>query len=176
LVADSAYTDRLVGFGYSETDLFKLPSGVIAVARRLTPHLSLVGELVGLDGRTYSQQSDPTKKTYDWTSTAVGLYLRASYPLAGGRVEPFVQAGLGIATTGTTMSTIDGRTNEEMLVGDRGWGYLLHAAAGVSVMPWRQFGFWARAAWYRAPTLSNLLGEGHDVGGLWLGLGIKGAL
>jgi hypothetical protein len=53
------------------------------------------------------------------------------------------------------------------------WGYIVSAAAGGQLMLIPAFGFYAKVRYAVAPTLENLLGDTHDVGGVFASFGLR---
>jgi hypothetical protein len=162
------YTERLQDFGYSEG--FYVPVHyALAVSRRLTRHIHAVGTVSRLDAAVYNRDNDTRHEQFRWVTHGLSLSLRGEYPMAGGVLVPFAEAGAGVATA-TTALEIDDTDSVE----DRHWGHQLTAAAGVQVMPWRRLGFFARASFVSAPVIDNLLDDTHDAGGAFFALGARG--
>ncbi len=179
---EDAYVSRLQDFGFSHEDGLlgtKTPSLSAALSHHFTTHVSLVLGWNSLEASTYkSSDWDLNGKLADrefsWWAHNIGLYVRGTLPLAGGVFNPYVQAGGGIAWAVTELTDplqASVEVDDETHV-----GFHLNAAAGINIMPWRNFGFYGQVSYTYAPIISNLLEDTHDSGGPSFHLGIRGAL
>jgi hypothetical protein len=164
---DDAYTTRLETFGYVE-DFFMPAHWNLATSYRVTPFLHAVVSFGRLGSETYKRDSDTEFERFSWTSHGLAVQLRAGYPLAGGEVVPFAEAGggLGFARTTLEIGDID-------RVSESHYGYQLTGGIGLQVNPWQRFGFFAKGSFTYAPVIDNLLGDTHDSGGLSVATGIR---
>ena len=176
-----AYTDRLEDFGFDGNGFTgnRAPTLSAALSYSFTPYVSLVLgysslELFESDRRMHDLQDNSARQTFDWWAHGIGLSVRGTLPLANGVFNPYVQAGGGLAwavTRFTDPLQASVEVDDETHV-----GFHLGAAAGVNVMPWKNFGFYGQANFTYAPVIDNLLGDTHNSGGPAFYLGLRGAL
>ena len=176
-----AYTERLedFGFGGGGLDDNKAPILSAALSYSFSRHLALVlgyGSLERFESRRemHDLQGQSQTQKFDWWAHGVGLYARGTLPLASGVLNPYVQAGGGVAWAVTRLTDplqASVEVDDETHV-----GFHLGVAAGINVMPWRHLGFYAQADYTFAPVVQNLLDDTHDSGGPRFILGIRGAL
>ena len=158
-----------------------MPRFSLAAARRLGPTLAVGLELAGLDERVFKRQSSATlsgqEERFHWATYALGAYAQAEYPLWRDRLLPYARAGAGVTFGRTSYQEIDSVTNTVRSDDtSSNIGYALRAAAGLGLMPWRHVGFFGELNATYAPTVTNLLGDVHDSGGLGVLLGLRGEL
>jgi hypothetical protein len=175
------YVGRLQDFGYQDTIYFGLPRFSIQVVHPFTRRLAIGLELASLDERVFHRQSSTTLSGQDerfhWATYAFGAYALAEYPLWRDRLLPYLRGGAALTYGRTSFQELDPATSAVRSddVGSN-LGYALRAAAGVGWMPWRHVGFFGELNATYAPTVSNLLGDVHDSGGLGVLLGVRGEL
>jgi opacity protein-like surface antigen len=90
---------------------------------------------------------------------------------------PYARAGIALTYGRTSYQEVDAATS--VVKSDDGtsnFGYALRAAAGLAWMPWRHLGISGELNATYAPTVSNLIGDVHDSGGLGVLLGLRGEL
>ena len=159
-----AYTDTLTDFGYKEPFLGATAGLYLTGLRRMTKYLWLGGIL-------------STESTPEWTRDTDGLYpLRAKMAMsmfaAAGRAETafgeqgvlqrikaYGQLGLGVGIGRTTLHDQDDMETTESHVGpalDVGTG-ILFGGNGLGISVGYQFEY--------APTIKNLIGDTHAMGG-----------
>jgi hypothetical protein len=163
---DDAYTARLEQFGYEAgTDL--LPDGhfVLAVAWRAHASFEVGAELSSLEERRYHRSADSVGTSYDWSSHAASLLLRAVTSSA--RVAAFLEAGPGVAWASTDLAK--GRMAHAR---ERHLGASLLVGFGLRLLVMRHAGLVLKLRHIRAPVLENNYGERHDVGGTAMDLGL----
>ena len=175
------YTATLEDFGFSGDGLKgdKSPIMSAALSCRLSQYLSLVLgysslELFESSREVHDLKGDSRTQIYDWWTHAIGLYARGTLPLFGGVLTPYAQAGGGVAWSVTELT--DPLQASPEMDDETHVGFHLGVAAGLNVMPWRHFGFYAQADYVYAPVVTNLLGETHNSGGPTFQLGLRGAL
>ncbi|HEY4186026.1 MAG TPA: caspase family protein [Polyangia bacterium] len=175
------FVSRLGDFGFQDQVYFGLPRFSLAVAHAVRRHLAFGVELGSLDERVFRRQSSTTLSGQDerfwWSTYALGLFVESDYPLWRDHLIPYLRGGLGVTFARTSYQESDADTHA--VVSDAttsDFGYVLRAAAGVAVMPWRHFGFYGEGTATFAPTVDNLLGDTHDSGGFGVLLGLRGAL
>jgi len=175
------FVDRLGDFGFEESIYFGVPRFTLAASRALRRHFAVGLELGSLEERVFRRHSTTTLSGQDerfwWATYALAPFALADYPLWHDRLIPFMRVGLGITFGRTSYQEIDPVT-QAVLSDDGGssFGYALRAAAGVGIMPWKHVGFFGEVNATYAPTVTNLLGDVHDSGGLGVSLGLRGAL
>jgi hypothetical protein len=172
------YNRTLEGFGFEDTE--KLidwrPSFFITGTYHFSRYVSVAVNFHLLDDDDYERWAwdmnhNARLQKFSWQAYALGVYLRGTLPLFNDVLRPYVQAGCGLALGFTDYKDPDkGNDGESHL------GYLLGAAAGVQLMPWRYFGWYAEASFVTAPVIGNDVGENHDSGGVLFQLGLRGAM
>ena len=177
---NDAYIQRLQDFGFHDTIYFGIPRFSVQAARPLTRHLALGLELASLDERVFRRDSTTTlsgqNERFWWAAYSLGADARAEYPIWRDRLIPYARAGLALTYGRTSYQEIDAATNGRER--RRHVDLRLRAARrrGAGVMPWRHFGFSGELNATYAPTVSNLIGDVHDSGGLGVLLGLRGEL
>jgi hypothetical protein len=112
-----------------------------------------------------------------WATYSLGADARAEYPIWRDRLIPYLRGGIALTFARTSYRDNDATTNAlKSDDGESSFGYALRAAAGLAWMPWRHFGFSGELNATFAPTVSNLIGDVHDSGGLGVLLGLRGEL
>jgi hypothetical protein len=166
---EDRFTQRLTDFGFNDQD-FLIPVYSLALVRRLSDDIQLVGDLSLLDSGSYHRDNDSVDQDFSWRSYGLGVHLRAARPMDKRWLIPFAQAGVGLGRASTIfVDTTDAHDNEIH------WGYFLAATAGVNLMPWKYFGVSLRASYRYAPIVDNLIEDSHDSGGLYTSIGLRAA-
>jgi opacity protein-like surface antigen len=153
----------------------------VLVARPRTRHFALGLELASLDERVFRRDSTTTlsgqNERFWWAAYELGADARAEFPIWRDHLIPYVRGGVALTFARTSYQEIDAATNV-VKSDDRGsnFGFALRAGAGLAWMPWRHFGFSGEINATYAPTVSNLIGDVHDSGGLGVLLGLRGEL
>jgi hypothetical protein len=181
LSLEDDYTQQLDHFGFNK-QLFQwdeLLTVSVALSRRISPYLSLVAGWTMLDASSYEREvfdleGNKRQQRFEWRAHGVGLYLRGTLPLLDRLLNPYLQVGGGLAWAATEYR--DPLQASEVIDDQLHWGFHIMASAGVSLMPWRHFGFYGQASYTFAPVIENLVGDTHNSGGLALHLGVRGAL
>lgn len=180
-VRTDAYDKRLDDFGFDrQSDLFDLRGGLsVALGWQLTRYLSIGARFAMFDSSLYRRNleglsGDKRTQSFEWSTYGVGAFFRGRYPFFDGIVQPYAQAGAGVAfaTTLLTDPLQASTVQDDQLE----WGYYLSAGVGLAVMPWRHIGGFIQLDVDYAPVVKNLVGDTHDSGGVRLTLGLRGAL
>jgi hypothetical protein len=178
--ATDSFNERLEDFRFEDqSELMSIGTLSVAAAFGLTRDVSLVAGWTMLDSGSYKREAfDENTERYnqffEWSAHAIGLYARWAIPLFQQRLIPYLQAGAGVAF-GTTVYRDELQASTE-IDDELHWGFHLAAAAGVQLMPWRRFGFWAQLSYIYAPVIDNQLDDTHNSGGPALIFGLRGAL
>jgi len=178
---NDTYIHRLQDFGLHDTIYLGVPRFSVQAARPLTRHLAVGLELASLDERVFRRDSTTTLSGQDtrfwWATYSLGADARAEYPIWRDRLIPYLRGGIALTFARTSYRDTDATTNAlKSDDGESSFGYALRAAAGLAWMPWRHFGFSGELNATFAPTVSNLIGDVHDSGGLGVLLGLRGEL
>lgn len=180
---EDAFTERLSDFGFDRDQPFignDIASGHVelSVTGYIGARVHLVGSYLTLAGDDFTRSTDTETETFKFGSRAFLGAARLTHPLTWqyptgrwGGVIPFVDLGLGAARSTTAL-----RIGEMDPVRETHWGPVISAAAGGQLMIVPAFGFYAKARYAVAPTIDNLIGDTHDVGGWFFSLGIRGAV
>ncbi len=175
------YVSRLQDFGFQDSIYFGMPRFSLEAARRISPTLAVGLELASLDERVFKRESSTTlsgqNERFHWATYTLGVSARVERPLWRDHLLPYARAGAGVTFARTSYQEIDALTSV-VRSDDTRWdiGYALRAAAGLGLMPWRHFGFFGELNATYAPTVTNLVGDVHDSGGLGGLLGLRGEL
>lgn len=178
------FVETLQKFGYSE-------NGNIAGRLQIggwwnaLPYLAVGTQFASLDGRRFVRRTLDFDQDFLWRSYALGPSIRLS--AFSGWFVPYADGGVGVSVATTSFeepvvtdpSFVPGFGSDDqpaLRAIERTawkWGAYLNFAAGVHVMPWDRFGFFAQLGWTYAPTIANRFDERHDVGGFSLLLGAR---
>lgn len=179
---DDAFTSRLGNFGYERTEDLLTDNRTsghfeLTATRYIGSLVHLTGSFVSLGGDNFFRDGDTETERFEYSSRALIGGARLTYPLTWryptgrwGGLIPFADLGVGVVHSKTRL-----RIGEMPPSSEDHWGYTLSAAAGGQLMFLPAFGLIAKARYAVAPTIDNLLGETHDVGGWFFGLGVRGA-
>lgn len=176
------YNQRLEHFGF-EKELFQVDEFLsfnAALMYSFTPHVSLVLGYNRLDSSSYNRsvydlQHAKHQQAFSWSAHGITVSARGTLPLLDGLLNPYLQAGIGFGWGLTEYK--DPLQGADTAIDDEvQWGYVLSAALGLHVMPWKHFGFFAQGSYTRAPLMGNLIGDVHDSGGPAFNLGFRGCL
>jgi len=171
------FDERLADFGFEEQQQLFLPAVSARVGWSFLPYVGLWLRFDMLQAASYQRSTlDPSGaergQDFSWRCYGLGLYLRGQLPLLDGWLVPYLEAGGGLSMGFTRYH--DGQAELDERESFAGWQ--LGAAAGLQLMPWRNFGFFGELAYTTAPALENLVGDRHDGGGFSAVLGLRGAL
>jgi len=168
-----AYVDRLNEFGYEEPLLPPAPiTGSVGVSRAFSPAFAAVLQTEPLASGKWVRDLGAGNQHSDFVATSgfgSGIYLRATYDVAWFGV--YAQAGGGISVGSTTFSSVDAALTRSTT--DHSIGYLVGGAIGANFSMKRYVSFFGQLSYLRAPTVSNLIGDTHDLGGVALTTGIR---
>ena len=168
-LVDDEFNSRLEAFGYQETLPLMGPGHLaLAVLVAHSRYLEVGGEIGTLGSGSYQREAD-THIDFEWGTTALGAVVRGRYPLLGW-LAPYAQVGGGVATSKTTL--VDPVLRDQS---ERFWGWHASGAVGVELMPWRHIGFFTQMSFVTAPVIENLVGDGHDSGGAFWRIGLRGS-
>jgi hypothetical protein len=171
------YDTRLSDFGFEEQIQLFAPAVSARLGWSFLPYVGLWLRFDMLQSSSYRRETqDPSGEErgqdFSWRCYGLGLYLRGQLPLLDGWLVPYLEAGGGLSMGFTRYH--DGQAEVDEKESFAGWQ--LGAAAGLQLMPWRNFGFFGEVAYSTAPSLENLVGDSHDGGGFSAVLGLRGAL
>jgi hypothetical protein len=149
-------------------------AGVHALGR----HTQIGAELSLLDDRLYQREGKSElidqDQRFRWTTGGLGGFGRLGVPLW--RFFFYGQIGAGLSLGVTKYQEVRAGSGEVLsTTHDSFVGLWLKAGGGISLMPWRHFGFYLQMHQVFAPTVKNLVGDRHDSGGLNLLVGLRGA-
>ena len=179
---NARYVERLGDFGFENSIHLGVPRLSISVARGVRRSFAIGLEATSLDERTFRRHSAGSTlsgqdERFWWATYGLGAFAEISYPLWRDHLIPYARVGAGLTFARTSYQEIDPAIHA--VKGDDSGsdlGYLVRAAAGLGVMPWRHLGFFIELNATRAPTVDNLVGDVHDSGGPGALLGVRGAL
>jgi caspase domain-containing protein len=159
------FTERLDDFGYDEGPV----QGLLAldVTRSVAPHVHGLVQLSMLNGTDYSRATELRSLEFDWTAVALGAGARGELRLLR-PLYAFAQASAGVELARTRFSDEGARVTKETF-----WGWHVAAAAGLRLQSSNGRGLFLRMSWVHAPAVDNLLGDTHDVGGRYVGVGLR---
>jgi hypothetical protein len=143
LMSAQGYRARSGQRGFQQVGSYgELTALSLAGVRRLGSNLELVVDLRQLDHQTYLRLFDtPERDRFSFRVFGLGTQLRAVARLWGGRVNLYLQGGVGLTLGRRTMETFvdaDGRAGPDTRV-ERGWfpGFFGSIANGLSVPVFR---------------------------------------
>jgi hypothetical protein len=174
---EDGYTDRLSDFGYRrQIGLFDSdPHLELTVTRYLGSRVHLAATYLSLASDDYVRDGDTEIETFEWGAAGLVAAARITYPMLWewpsgrpGGIIPFAEAGAGVSYARSQLR-IGGMDSTD----ETHWGYIVSAAAGGQLMLIPAFGFYAKVRYAVAPTLENLLGDTHDVGGVFASFGLR---
>jgi hypothetical protein len=179
--ANDAYNHTLEDFRFEEQWHLFDSSATFSVAgtRRLARNVSLVLAWTRLDSGSYKREAfdldtDRRNQWFEWSTHALGLYVRWTLPLLRGWLNPYVQAGGGLGWG--TSEYRDTLQASDVVDQQLHWGFHLAAAGGLQFMPWRHLGLYSQVSYIYAPVIENEVGQTHNSGGPTVVFGIRGAL
>ena len=157
----------------------ELPRGrfSLGVSKGFLPHLTVRLQVATLSGDRYYRTLGSYDDAFRYHSYGGNVFLRVSTELAGradARRRPYLdlygQVGGGMTLGYSTLST--GSRNGTDTSRESHVGYVVNGAAGLAVtrLPATLF---LQAGWDYAPTIKNLVGDVHDVGGPSGQLGLR---
>jgi hypothetical protein len=177
---DDAFVNRLRNFGYvRNSGAVSLPRAraTIGVSHGFLPHLVLGVQATTLSGDTLERHIEVSQDAFTWDTYGFGAFVRA-YTVPIGEMGPGsahmeiygqLQGGL---TLGVGKYTTSG-TGSAPATTDTYWGYWLGGAAGLGFATRGALAFFIQLGYDYAPTISNLLGDTHDSGGLSFEIGAR---
>jgi hypothetical protein len=165
-----AFTDTLGNFDYQRDKPFlNLPSTRVSlgVTRLLASHVTIVVQAQTLAGDSYANNVSGERSTYSWKGYGAGAFVRVHGSIFPRLLDVYAQLGGGGSMATSSLEKPLGSYN------DLSFGYMLGVAGGLVVAPDARFGGFVQAAYDRAPALTNLIGDRHDVGGPSVSLGLR---
>jgi hypothetical protein len=180
---DDGYTERLADFGFERDQPFlgdDLASGhlELSVTRYIGARVHLGASYLTLAGDDFTRSSDTETETFGFSSQALLGFARLTYPLTWryssgrwGGLIPFADLGVGAARANSSLQIGEMDPTDEVH-----WGPMFSAAAGGQLMILPAFGLYAKARYAVAPTIDNLIGDTHDVGGWFFSAGLRVAI
>ncbi|MCU0686297.1 MAG: caspase family protein [Polyangiaceae bacterium] len=170
-----AYTRRLNEFGYRrEANLFfdtPWPRAHLGVYHGLTANLSVGGQVHTLAGASYERDAGDSQDSFSFATYGASAFARATTdPLFGAspratHFEAYGQLGGGLTLGLSRLTTGSSAGGGRATTRETSWGYVVGAAAGLSLVMPRSLSFFAQGGYEYAPTISNLVGETHNSGG-----------
>lgn len=169
---NDAYTRRLEDFGYgADRGLIEFPRGraALAVSRGILPHLTLGLSFSMLSGDTYRRDVGDSDDRFTFAGYGASAFLRAATALLGKatpnnvHLDLYGQVGIGLAFGATTLES--GVGAERTSSSETHVGFVVSGAGGLAIATRSSPVFFVQGGWDHAPTVSNLTGETHDVGG-----------
>lgn len=160
------YTRRLEDFGYTQQLGVPASIGVTALTR-VHPYLATgvaLGELVAPE---WKRSTDLMPLRFQYHVTTVSGVMRGERRVLR-RVQLFGQGALGLAIGGDTLTDETGTVSS-----DTYWSWAAGLAVGATWTPIDRLGLTLRGDYVHAPAIKNLLGDTHDAGGLFVGLGLE---
>lgn len=182
---DDAYTARLNEFGYQYRkgffEIMKPPRYRVSLgfSKGVLPHIAVGAQLHTLTGDKYERDAGDSNDSFSWDAYGLSGFVRASTsPIgqthAGGSyIDFFGQLGGGLTLGVTSLTTASQRGGPITTSTDTYVGWVLGGFGGMSFAAGRMFVFFLQAGYEYAPTIPNLLGDVHDVGGPSTQLGMR---
>ena len=173
---EDAFTSRLEDFGYeSNRDGDAELALEFTLYRHASQHVWIGLSALTLASNSYRRDGDTEIQEYSWSSfgfLASLLYERpiAHYKSGNPALIPFVEGAAGLTRSSTQLSV--GLRDDNKV----DYGFAVSAAAGVQWMFVPGFGLFAKGRYAAAPTINNLLGDTHDVGGTAFTFGVRGTI
>ncbi|MCE9578123.1 MAG: caspase family protein [Deltaproteobacteria bacterium] len=164
---DDGFTQRLRDFGYGTGDLAVTTEIGLAVLKRVHPYLASGVAVVHIAGPEWTRGTDLEPLRYTYTATVATGVVRAGRQL-GPHTSAFAQAELGIARGHDRLVDETQQTDSSTT-----WSWAVGTAGGLTWAPWNSVGFALRASYLHAPSITNRIGDTHEVGGLFFGLGLE---
>jgi Caspase domain len=160
------YLRRLEDFGYHQDLGLPAQLGVVAL-RRVHPYLATGLEVDELTAPTWRRSTDLKDLRFSFGATTVSGVVRAGRGL-GAHTSAFAQASLGLSHGHDKL--ID---ETDLVTTDGYWSWAVGASGGATWSPWKGFGMTVRASYLHVPAVENLIGDTHESGGLYVGLGLE---
>lgn len=169
---NDAYTRRLEEFGYGkDRGLIEFPRGraALAVSRGILPHLTLGLSFSMLSGDSYRRDVGDGDDRFTFAGYGASAFLRASTALIGKatpnnvHLDVYGQVGIGLSFGATSLES--GVGAERTSSSETHVGFVVSGAGGLAIATRSSPVFFVQGGWDHAPTVSNLTGETHDVGG-----------
>ncbi len=169
-----AFTQRAQAFGYEPScSLLCVPPVrlTLGVSRALVPHLAGVFQVGTLSEDTYVRSIAAETDTISFHGYGGALYLRASTDFVGRVLGVYGQAGVGL-----TLAFLSDQTQQTGVPPSSSstyLGYLLSAAAGMTVRLPELATLFVQVGYDRAPAITDLVGDTHDSGGISGVVGVR---
>ena len=131
---------------------------------------------MSLNQEEFIRRGDTEREYFSYNASAVVGSFRYQHPLLlapslNQAFIPFVELGVGLSWAKSELQVGTELPDKET---DR--GYVLSAGFGALMMVTRRLGVYGKARFAAAPTLDNLLGDTHDVGGWFWSFGLRTTL
>jgi hypothetical protein len=169
---DDEYIQTLRDFGYVEN------RGTAVVALSVTHELwrtdrasTLVGGFVTHGGvGEWSRQTELAPLRFDWTTTVVGVAGRLEHasPISH-RLYGFAEAGVGMGIARTRFLDQDDVMTRETYFG---LAMAIGGGIGMRMIVPQHLDFTLGLRYSRAPVIENAIGQTHDSGGVFVGVGL----
>jgi hypothetical protein len=164
---DDAWSKRLETFGYQQP-FPSIPASIgVTALHRVHPSVSTGVELLHIASPEWRRATDRQALVYSYGVTAMSAIVRTGTRL-GPRSAAFAQVGLGFAQGRDELTDAAGMTTH-----DASWSWTVGATGGLTWLVRESFGITLRASYVHAPAIENLIGDTHDAGGLFFGLGLE---
>jgi opacity protein-like surface antigen len=165
--ASDQFTQRLQDFGYHKDFLAATTQLGLGAYKRVHPYLASGVELGHISSPEWTRGTDLGPLRYAYSVTVLTGVVRAGRAL-GRHSSAFAQAQLGLARGHDRL--IDETQHEDTSVS---WSWAVGASGGITLTPLRGFGITVRASYLHAPAITNRIGDTHETGGLFVGLGLE---
>jgi len=165
-VQKDAYTKRLDDFGYTQQ---LGPAGQLAFTalHRVHPYLATGVEFGELLAPEWKRGTDLMPLRFQFHVTTISGVMRGERRVLR-RVQVFGQGAIGLAIGGDELTDETGKVST-----DRYWSYVAGVGVGAIWTPFDHLGLTVRGTYAHAPAVDNLIGDTHDAGGLFVGLGLE---
>jgi hypothetical protein len=161
-----AFTKRLQDFGY--TQQLGVPAWLgLTALHRVHPYVATGVELGSLVAPEWRRQTPLMPLVFSYHVTTINAVMRAERRMSR-HTQLLAQAGVGLAIGADTLTDATGAAST-----DRTWAWDVSAVGGATWTPIDRLGVTLRASYVHAPAIDNLLGDTHDAGGLFVGLGLE---
>jgi hypothetical protein len=163
---EDAYTKRLGDFGYAQQ---LGPAGAIAFTalHRVHPYAATGIELGQLLAPEWKRSTDLMPLRFQYHVTTISGVMRGERSLLHS-LHVYGQGSLGLAIGGDELTDETGKVST-----DRYWSYVAGVGVGMTWTPIERLGLTLEGRFVHAPAVDNLIGDTHDAGGLFVGLGLE---
>jgi hypothetical protein len=168
------FTRKLGTFGYEkERGIVELPRirASIGVTRGFLPHLAVGLQLVTLSGDTYRRKLGDSDDRYHLDAYGANAFVRLSTELFGiaqpkrTHLDIYGQVGLGMTLGVSNLTTGSTKNGSSDSTSTTDFGWMLGGTAGFALVTRGPFVVFAQGSYDYAPTIKNLVGDVHNVGG-----------